>query len=250
MSGLEESPSVAEGSSFGMAMPVLLIVLLVFVFLTFGQKFTKSIMKSARSRGNAVLLFGQCGAGKTALFFRLRDKAEVQTVSSLKQSRDKFEVEDLPGLGPLDIVDCPGHQRMKGKSASLIPDARCIVYMIDSEDKLRLKDVAEHLYELMTNQDVLDLHTPILLAMNKTESATARTEKFILDEIDREIEIMRNSRGATLEGQDQADSYLGIDGQKFKIMEHAPCPVSTCRISVKKGTLEPLFDFLKQQFGA
>jgi len=81
-------------------------------------------------------------------------------------------------------------------------------------------------------------------------AATARAEKFITEEIEREIEQMRVSRAATLEGQDSADSYLGVDGEKFKLLEHAPCPVEICRISAKKVELQPVFDFLRQQFSS
>ena len=76
-------------------------------------------------------------------------------------------------------------------------------------------------------QDVLELHTPMLVACNKSDLTSARTEKFIVralvwagvmhssavlssskvEEIEREIEQMRVSRAATLEGQDQADSW-------------------------------------------
>merc|ERR1711988_1631312 len=105
--------------------------------------------------------------------------------------------------------------------------------MIDSEDKQKLKDAAEHLYVLLTNQDLCELHTPILLCLNKTDLKTARSEKVVMDELEREIEQMRISRGAALEGQDEADSYLGVDGEKFKIVEHSPCPVQVCRVSVK-----------------
>merc|ERR1740121_228692 len=201
----------------------------------------------SKVRGQVALILGQCGAGKTALFFRLRDKVEVQSVSSLKPLRDKMQIEEL-AAGAVEVVDYPGHQRMRGRAAELLPEARCIVYLVDSEDKPRMKDVAEHLYELFTHPQIVDLHIPILLAFNKIDLPTARTEKFIVDEIEREIEIMRNSRGATLEGQDQADSYLGVDGEKFKLLEHSPCPVETCRISVKKPVLDPLYDFMRQQF--
>lgn len=202
-----------------------------------------------RRRGESLLLLGQCGAGKTALFFRMRDDVEVQSVSSLKTVRDKFTIKGIENSPVLDVIDCPGHQRMRGRATELLNDAKCIIYLVDSEDKPRLKDVAEHLYELFTNPQVLELHTPILLALNKTDLTTARTDKFIVDELDREIEIMRNSRAATLEGQDSADSYLGVDGEKFKLMVHAPCPVQTCRISIKKQTLDPVYDFIRDQFG-
>merc|ERR1712048_877195 len=192
------------------------------------------------------------GAGKTALFFQLRDRAETDTVSSLKPLRDKLQIqtgsEEGDTLGPIEVVDYPGHLRYRGKAAELIKEARCIVYVIDAEDKQKLKDVAEHLYELLTNQDLCALHTPILLAQNKTDLSTAKTEKYIIDEIEREIEQMRFSRGATLEGQDQADSYLGVDGEKFKLFEHAPCPITTGRVSAKKASLQPVYDFLQQQF--
>mmetsp|Transcript_33964 Transcript_33964/g.97842 ORF Transcript_33964/g.97842 Transcript_33964/m.97842 type:complete len:257 (-) Transcript_33964:109-879(-) len=202
-----------------------------------------------RKKGDALLLLGQTGAGKTTFFFRLRDDVEVQTVSSLKTLRDKFTIKALENSPTLDVIDCPGHQRMRGRAAELLKEARCIVYLVDSEDKPRFKDVAEHLYELFTSPEVLELHTPILLALNKSDLPKARTEKYIIDELDREIEIMRGSRGATLEGQDSADSYLGVEGEKFKLLEHAPCPIQTCRVSVKQPALEPVLEYIRDQFG-
>merc|ERR1719311_1005978 len=77
------------------------------------------LLKSRRSRGNAALLLGQCGAGKTALFFQLRDRVEGQSVSSLKLTRDKLQIKTGEGeedvLGPIEVVDFPGHQRLRGQ---------------------------------------------------------------------------------------------------------------------------------------
>jgi len=212
-----------------------------------------SLFKTRRQRGRLLLLLGQCGSGKTTLFFQLRDpNEEVRTVSSQKANRDKMLIQQGQDggepLGPIEVVDCPGHLRMRGRQLSYMQEARCIVYVIDAEDKQRLKDVAEHLYEILTHPDVIQLHIPILLACNKCDLPGARTEKFIVEEVEREMEAMRVSRGATLEGQDQADSYLGIDGEKFRLLEHAPCPIQTCIISAKKGQLSPLFDLLREQY--
>lgn len=229
----------------------LTILVVAYMALQVLQGLTKSALQKRRTRGQLALLLGQCGAGKTSIFFRLRDGEEVQTVSSLKPLKDTFQLrpqEDAETFGPIEVVDYPGHQRLRGKVAEILKDARCILYVVDSEDKQRLKDVAENLYEILTHPDILELHTPILLACNKVDLATARPDKFILDEIDREMEQMRLSRAATLEGQDQADSYLGIEGEKFKLLEHSPCPIQTCRISAKKLQLEPLYDFLREQY--
>jgi len=239
------------GSSTAQVLTAVVVMLSLYLLLQIFQVATSSA-KLRRTRGNMTLILGQCGSGKTALFFRLRDREDVQSVSSLSPHRDSFSLKigdaEEQTLGPLEVMDFPGHLRFRSRAAELVKEARCIVYVVDSEDKPRLKDVAEHFYELLTNQDVLDLHTPILLACNKCDLSSARSEKAIVDEIEREIEQMRVSRAATLEGQDQADSYLGIDGQKFKLLEHSPCPIQTCRISVKKAELEPLYDFLQQQF--
>lgn len=207
--------------------------------------------KPKRKRGDLLLILGQTGAGKTALFFQLKDSEMPKTVSSLKPLRSKVEVPAEGGgeaAASVEAIDYPGHLRHRTKLPDLIPQARCIVYVVDSEDKQKLKDVAEQLYELFTNNDVNALRTPLLLACNKSDSSSARTEKFIIDEIEREIERMRISRGATLEGQDQADSFLGIEGEKFKLLEHSPCVVETCAISAKKPALDPLYSFLRAQF--
>jgi signal recognition particle receptor subunit beta len=222
-------------------------------------------LRKKKARGQKLFIIGQNGAGKTALFFRLRDCVPVNSVSSLKPLRDTMKIKqeaqksenggtaedahtDDDGIGPVEVVDFPGHNRLRGKLTEIIAEARCIVYVVDSEDKAKLKDVAEHLYELFTNQDVCELRIPVLLTLNKVDLPGARTEKSILEELDREIEQMRVSRSATLEGQDQADSYLGVDGEKFKLLEHSPCPIETCRVSVKKPQLQPIYAFLRQHF--
>ncbi|CAK9106869.1 Signal recognition particle receptor subunit beta (SR-beta) [Durusdinium trenchii] len=240
------------GSSTALVLTWLVILLSVYITVQIFQVASGGTLRTRRSRGNVTLMLGQCGAGKTATFFRLRDGEEVQTVSSLQLSRDKFPIkagenadQNLPSV---EVVDFPGHLRMRGKASDMLPEARCIIYLVDSEDKPKLKDVAEHFYELLTHPDMLELHTPILIACNKSDLGSARSEKFIVEEIEREIEQMRVSRGATLEGQDQADSYLGIDGEKFKLMEHSPCPIQTCKISAKKNEMQPLYDFLMEQY--
>jgi len=238
-------------SSTAQVLTWLVILTIGYILLQLVQGPIRGLLGKSRGRGQLVLLFGQCGAGKTALFFRLRDRTEVQSVSSLKPLRDTLQIQVEEGgqdIGPIEVMDYPGHARLRTKGSELLNEARCIVYVVDSEDKQRLKDVAEHLYELLTHPEVLELHTPILLACNKSDLATARTEKFIVEEIEREMEQMRVSRTAALEGQDQADSYLGVEGEKFKLLEHSPCPIQTCRLSAKKPQLEPLYDFLRQQF--
>eukprot|EP00427_Karlodinium_veneficum_P024916 CAMPEP_0169102626 /NCGR_PEP_ID=MMETSP1015-20121227/22269_1 /TAXON_ID=342587 /ORGANISM="Karlodinium micrum, Strain CCMP2283" /LENGTH=272 /DNA_ID=CAMNT_0009163743 /DNA_START=34 /DNA_END=852 /DNA_ORIENTATION=+ len=215
------------------------------------KKMFDSGKKKRRKRGNVLLLLGQCGSGKTALFYRLQDEVDVASVSSLKETRAKLQIATTvegEKLGPIETIDYPGHQRLRGKQEELYQEAKCIIYMVDAEDKDKMKDVAEHLYELFTSQEIIDLQIPILLACNKIDSKHAQTEKFIVEKLEREIEQMRVSRGATLDNQDQAASYLGIEGEKFKFRDHCPCPFELCRISVKKPELDPVYEFLRTNF--
>ncbi|CAK0837252.1 unnamed protein product [Prorocentrum cordatum] len=52
--------------------------------------------------------------------------------------------EDPPEL-PEEVMDYPGHPRLRGKLVEHLKEARCIIYVVDSENKAQLKDVAEHL---------------------------------------------------------------------------------------------------------
>lgn len=237
------SPAIAKVVAW------VIVLLITYACIKAAQSVVGSIFGSkSGSRGDLLLLIGACGSGKTALFFQLRDNEDVQTVSSMKAVRDKLQIKVGEEELSIETVDCPGHPRLRRNSSDLLKEARCIVYVVDSENKARLKDVSEHLYELFTSQEMNKNPIPMIIACNKCDLSTARTEKFIVDEIEREIEQMRVSRGATLQGEDQADSYLGVDGEKFKLLEHSPCPIETCRISAKKPSLEPLYDFLRQQF--
>mmetsp|Transcript_29106 Transcript_29106/g.66970 ORF Transcript_29106/g.66970 Transcript_29106/m.66970 type:complete len:259 (-) Transcript_29106:107-883(-) len=241
------------GVSIGMSQVIVWFALLLFCYVTL-QMFLMFVRSSdakggRRKRGDKLLLLGQCGSGKTTLFFQLRDQEEVKTVSSLKSFQDKIRIsagEEL--IAVVDVIDFPGHTRMRARAAELLKEARCVVYLVDAEDKQRVKDVAEHFYELFTNPVMSSLRIPMLLAYNKTDLPSARPDKMILQEIEREIEQMRTSRAATLEGQDQADSYLGVDGEKFKLLEHAPCPIDIVRISAKKRVLDPVYDFIRLHY--
>jgi len=253
INGVSQGIEAKLGVGSGMAQVLTWFAVLAVAYMALQvlQAIFGGALKTSRQRGQMLLLLGQCGAGKTALYYQLKDQVEAKLVSSLAVNRGplKIKVGDSDEtIGPIETIDYPGHQRFRGKQAELYKDARCIVYMVDSEDKGKMKDAAEHLYEILTSQEVIELHIPILLACNKSDLSSSRTEKFIVEEIEREMEQMRTSRGATLDGQDQADSYLGVDGEKFKLIDHSPCPIEVCRISTKKPDLAPLYDFLQQQF--
>lgn len=194
------------------------------------------------AKRDLVLLLGQTNAGKSALFFLLHGE-ECKTVSSLKPNQDAVYVDGLK----VDMIDYPGHNRMRNFAHELVDRAKCVVYMIDASDKPRFRDVAENLYELFTLKSINTFRTPILLVCNKSDLPNARVVPVVQEDLEREIERLRVSRGATLEGQDEVDNFLGIDGEAFK-MDHAPCVVDFCEASVINGKTEDITCWIRSQF--
>lgn len=291
--------SHAEGSPSAFLLPLFLTVLVVVLasaFFLFQRAKSQSSSPFAASTGlDQILILGQCNAGKTALFFLLRDgDKSLPLVSSLKVLRDRISIsaptdDDLSPSGrsvgsttagsaegdssidggiagsagsgadiQAELIDCPGHQRLRPLGFQFLESAKSLVYMIDGADKKELKNAAEHLYEIFTHPKLPgaagsaagaagDTDFAILLALNKTDRMT-RGEKLVVDEIERELERMRHSRGIALEGVDASDSYLGIEGEKFKL-KHAPVPVSVCTVSVTSGRIGGIKKFLWERMG-
>ncbi|CEM16418.1 unnamed protein product [Vitrella brassicaformis CCMP3155] len=245
-------PITAE-ISLAVVLLAVLCTLLVIVSLA------RSLRKGTRrlSRGDLLLIAGQCDAGKTALFHYLRSGDFPETVSSLKPNTDIINVLHKDegdasssgggGVGGIEVCDYPGHQRLSHGFFGHLKRARCVVYVIDATDKAALKNVAEHLYEIFTHPATNKLRPPLLLACNKSDVPTARKPDMVKDDIEREIERLRQSRSATLEGQDEADNYLGVDGETFKL-DMAPCRVDMCRMSVKKAEVQDVIKFLADNY--
>lgn len=213
---------------------ICLVALLILVFIL-----SRRLVSPTRVKKTGCLLLGECNAGKTALFYALRG-SQPKLVSSLKPNIDTFPVADLE---PIKFIDFPGHRRFAHEAHDYAKTARCILFLIDAKDKSKLKDAAESLYGLFT----LVNDVTILLCVNKTDVPGARTEKQVVDELEREIERMRTSRAAALEGEDVAETYLGIDGEAFK-MSHAAARVEITSCSVEKEDIVGVLDFLQAEF--
>lgn len=91
---------------------------------------------------------------------------------------------------------------------------RGIIFVIDSAEFLSQKtDIAEQLYEVISNLTSARRKTPILLACNKSDlGAKAHTSDFIRKRIEKEVEQLRTTRKSLGEGQDGA---VGVPGEAF-----------------------------------
>jgi len=244
MNGYFESIySVMEHSSSAALFVTILAGALLFLVAIL---FRRQRRKSLRTKGNGLLILGQCDSGKTLLYYHLRGNKIDETVSSLSINHDTFNPSGCLDRA-VEVVDIPGHKRMEGNIRNYLPTSRCIIYMVDSTNKESLKAAAESLYDILESPVVSDGLTSILIATNKTDLPSARPPASIIDTLAREIDKLRLSRGAVLEGESHSGGYVGEEGQMFSF-DHTSCPVEMASCSVYKGEVAALLTFLKKQY--
>ncbi|CAI5503264.1 unnamed protein product [Closterium sp. Naga37s-1] len=93
----------------------------------------------AGPRFNTIVLLGLCGAGKTSLWYKLRDgSTHGGTVTSMAVNDDKFplhaELSKNPRARPVHLVDLPGHPRLRSLGAPFLSRACGIVFLVDALD--------------------------------------------------------------------------------------------------------------------
>ncbi|KAI9474855.1 signal recognition particle receptor beta subunit-domain-containing protein [Zychaea mexicana] len=212
-----------------------LLILTVLVGFVFKRKSSKT----------TILLLGATDAGKTALYTRLRFGKKAQTVTSMKENEGLLTLENKT----FDLVDMPGHERVRFRYVDYLPVARAIVFVVDSTTVARqIRVVGEYLYNVLAQQQVQKERIPILIACNKTDLITALPQEKIQERLEVEINRLRSTRTAAVEQQetsldDEQEAYLGYEGEKFKF-EHLDNDVQFETCSVEKDALDKVVDWI------
>ncbi len=94
---------------------------------------------SGGSKGAKAVIVGPCNAGKTVLFSQLRDSAtaECGTVASMQENEATVALVNVAGRrsgSPVQIIDVPGHERLRHKLEMHLRDARAVVFVVDAAD--------------------------------------------------------------------------------------------------------------------
>eukprot|EP01068_Selenidium_serpulae_P003419 Selendium_serpulae@DN3048_c0_g1_i1.p1 len=229
-----------------------------------------------RSGPPSVPLLGPSEGGKTALFYALTlDEGEpmVDTVSSLTANEAVGAVDVSEGeVQQVRFVDFPGHERLRGGAAKLIGAAAerggpALIIVLDSADKSSIKASAELLYDIMIaprvtelagegydvgasgdesddeEDDKADSRLRVIVAANKSDHVEARSAEAVKEGLERDIERLRRSRAAMLEGQSGATLPTVGDGDGddghfgFSV---APIRVTFVETSAKKRDVAAL----------
>uniref|UniRef100_A0A8C5PXZ4 Signal recognition particle receptor subunit beta n=1 Tax=Leptobrachium leishanense TaxID=445787 RepID=A0A8C5PXZ4_9ANUR len=127
----------------------------------------------------------------------------------------------------LILADIPGHESLRlyfleqHKVA-----ARGLLFVVDSSSFQReVKEVTEHLFQLLTDSTVLKNNPPILIryTCNKQDISMAKSAKLIQQQLEKELNTLRVTRSAapsTLEGINTPTIHqLGKKGKDFNFAQ-------------------------------
>ncbi|XP_039620090.1 signal recognition particle receptor subunit beta isoform X1 [Polypterus senegalus] len=197
------------------------------LFALFVVGFTIIIMKivwSKKITRRAVLLIGLCESGKTLLFIRLISGKFKHTQTSITDSSASYRITGDKN-STLTLIDIPGHESLrlqfleKFKSA-----ARAIIFVVDSAIfQKELRDVAELLYIVLTDDIIEKNGIALAVACNKQDVVMSKSSKLIRQQLEKELNTLRVTRSAALSSLDNStgvgNMYLGKKGKDFEFSQ-------------------------------
>ncbi|XP_052860486.1 signal recognition particle receptor subunit beta [Anopheles cruzii] len=187
------------------------LIALAVVLLTFVLLFLWKRKKTVRS---AVLFTGLCDSGKTFLFSNLILGDGRETFTSIKENVGSFKTDKGREL---KVVDVPGHERLRGKFFDQYKSsAKAIVYVIDSVTVQKdVRDVADFLYTILADKATSNL--PVVVLCNKQDETLAKSESAIRSMLEKEFNIVRQTRKNQLQSVDNSSSSVAFLGKSDRV---------------------------------
>ena len=204
------------------------IVVVILVTLVTLVVLYRMLFGGSSKRLDLILLVGPCGSGKTSLFYLWKNGKVPDTVTSQVPNRG-FVVKGVKE----EVVDCPGHARLRNSVFELVPRAKKIVFLVDESC---VKEAADSLFQIFVLPR-LNTKTEMMICVNKVDKKGA-DEVSVVEALNKEIRLLQKTK--TEDGE-----YVGVEGEEFDITLHAPIKVVTGKASVKKGDVKEVEQFLQ-----
>jgi hypothetical protein len=115
-----------------------------------------------------------------------------------------------------------------------------------------VRELAELVYDVLSECVRLEQSPPVLVALNKSELAGAAGPEQAKAALEVEMDALKQSRHTlATEGQEGGEIVLGTEGANFEFDADAGCDVQFASVSVKVGgaRLEPIVNFISAAFG-
>ncbi|CAI9618393.1 unnamed protein product [Staurois parvus] len=199
--------------------PAVLSVIVALVVVLVSLVLWKLLRQRQTSR-RAILLVGLSDSGKTLLFIRLLTGKLRKTQTSITATSAVYRAKSDKGSS-FTLVDIPGHESLRLQFLEQHKTAaRAMVFVVDSSAFQReVKDVAEFLYNILTDATLQKNVPPILIACNKQDISMAKSAKLIQQQLEKELNTLRVTQSAAPSTLDSNSSpsttQLGRKGKDF-----------------------------------
>lgn len=234
---IQETPNVQLYTAIGVLVATILLSLLVRLF--------------KRKNSNRIVLAGLPGSGKTVLFYQLRAGSSGQgTVTSMDPNEDTFvlhsETTKRGKFKPVNLIDVPGHLRLRPKLDEYLPQAAGLIFVIDALEFLpNFRAASEYLYDILTKANFIKKKIPLLIVCNKSEKVTAHSKEFIRKQLEKEIDKLRASRTGVSDADITSEYTLGVSGQRFAFSQ-CQNKVTFAEASALTGDISQVEEFIRE----
>lgn len=194
------------------------------------------IFKRKSNKRSGVLLLGTCESGKTLLYARLVHKNYVETYTSTASNDGNYQV---PGKNKsLRIIDLPGHERLRQTLLEQYKSlARAVIFLVDSSTlQKEIKDVADYLYTVLSDNVISHNAPPVLIACNKQDLLMSKGAEIIRSQLEKEMNTLRVTRSASLkqiESSGNNNTFLGKRNKDFSFDDLKPLKIEFIECSIK-----------------
>lgn len=198
-------------------------------------------------RGSSVVIAGPPNAGKTTLFFQLKDGSlHNGVVASLGENAAAVTLRPpRGGAKTASLLDVPGHPSTRHRLEAALSDAAAVVFLVDAvEVTPHRTEAADLLYEVLTHPAVARGRAPLLIACNKMDlELEAHSVDFIRKTLEKQLDAMRKTRAAAIGKDAGAKPALGPADKPFSFAA-LPNKVALAQASAKAGALDDVVAFI------
>ncbi|RDD40506.1 Signal recognition particle receptor subunit beta [Trichoplax sp. H2] len=187
---------------------------------------------------DVVAFIGLSNGGKTLIFHRLTSSDYVDTYTSIKENTGIFKDKN-EGARYLHLIDIPGNDKLRfNYIRNQVSSLKGIVFVVDSLNIQReLRDVSSLLYDILANKVVIKNKVPVLIACNKQDGTTAKSQKVVIKLLEQEMDKLRITRTAALkdgnDNSEEAVDFIGKKGKDFEFSHVMPVRVTSTECNAK-----------------
>ncbi|EDV24212.1 uncharacterized protein TRIADDRAFT_57475 [Trichoplax adhaerens] len=139
----------------------------------------------------------------------------------------------------LHLIDIPGNDKLRfNYIRNQVSSLKGIVFVVDSLNIQReLRDVSSLLYDILANKVVIKNKVPVLIACNKQDGTTAKSQKVVIKLLEQEMDKLRITRTAALkdgnDNSEEAVDFIGKKGKDFEFSHVMPVRVTSTECNAK-----------------